>query len=58
MPSLSIGPESTRVYIRKATDGWIFLRSYLVLSSFLYFHNDIILMLLGDFAKLHCCISP
>ncbi len=29
MPSLSIGSESTRVYARKATDCWIFLRSYL-----------------------------
>ncbi len=29
MPSLLIGSESTRVYIHKATDGWIFLRSYL-----------------------------
>ncbi len=29
MPSLSIGSESTRVYVHKATDGWIFLRSYL-----------------------------
>jgi hypothetical protein len=30
----------------------------LVSLSFLYFHNDIVLMLLGDFAKLHSCISP
>jgi hypothetical protein len=29
MPSLSIGFASTRVYVREATDGWIFLRSYL-----------------------------
>jgi hypothetical protein len=29
MPSLSIISESTRVYVRKATDGWIFLMSYL-----------------------------
>ncbi len=29
MPSLSIGSGSTRVYICKATDGWILLRSYL-----------------------------
>jgi hypothetical protein len=32
MPSLSDGCASTRVYIRKATDGWIFLRSYLDFS--------------------------
>ncbi len=32
MPSLSIGCASARVYIRKATDGWIFLRSYLDFS--------------------------
>jgi hypothetical protein len=29
MPSLLIGSESTRVYVHEATDGWIFLRSYL-----------------------------
>ncbi len=29
MTSLSNGSESTRVYVRKTTDGWIFLRSYL-----------------------------
>ncbi len=29
MPSLLIGSASTRVYVREATDGWIFLRSYL-----------------------------
>ncbi len=29
MPSLLIGSVSTRVYVRDATDGWIFLRSYL-----------------------------
>ncbi len=29
MPSLLIGSKSTRVYVREATDGWIFLRSYL-----------------------------
>ncbi len=29
MPSLLIGSESTGVYVREATDGWIFLRSYL-----------------------------
>ncbi len=32
MPSLSIGCASTRVYVRKATDGWICLRSYLGFS--------------------------
>ncbi len=32
MPSLSIGCASTRVYVRKATDGWIFLRSCLGFS--------------------------
>ena len=30
----------------------------LVSLSFLYFHKDIVLTLLGDFAKLHSCISP
>ncbi len=29
MPLLLIGCASTRVYVREATDGWIFLRSYL-----------------------------
>ncbi len=29
MPSLLIGSARTRVYVRKATDGWILLRSYL-----------------------------
>ncbi len=33
MPSLLIGSESTRVYVRKATDGWIFLK---VLPRFPY----------------------
>ena len=33
MPSLSIGSESTRVYVREATDGWIFLK---VLPRFPY----------------------
>ncbi len=28
MPSFLIGCASTRVYVRKAADGWIFLRSY------------------------------
>ncbi len=32
IPSLSIGCASTRVYVRKATDGRIFLRSYLDFS--------------------------
>ncbi len=32
MPSCLIGSESTRVYVRKATDDWIFLRSYLDFS--------------------------
>ncbi len=36
MPSLSIGCASTRVYVREATDGWIFLRSYL---DFSYVHT-------------------
>ena len=31
-PSLSIGCASMRVYVRGATDGWIFLRSYLDFS--------------------------
>jgi hypothetical protein len=33
IPSFSIGCASTRVYVRKATDSWIFLRSYLDFSS-------------------------
>ncbi len=32
MSSLLIGCISTRVYVREATDGWIFLRSYLDFS--------------------------
>ncbi len=32
MLSPSIGCASTRVYVRKATDGWIFFRSYLDFS--------------------------
>ncbi len=32
MPSLLIGCASMRVYVREATDGWIFLRSYLDFS--------------------------
>jgi hypothetical protein len=32
--------------------------AYHSVVSFLYFHNDNVLTLLGDFAKLHCCISP
>jgi len=32
--------------------------TFLVSEFFLYFHNDNVLTLLGDFAKLHCCISP
>ncbi len=36
-PSLLSGCASTRVYVRKAADGWIFLRSYL---GFSYVHTD------------------
>jgi hypothetical protein len=32
IPSLLIGCASTRVYVRGAADGWIFLRSYLDFS--------------------------
>ncbi len=35
--SLLSGCVSTRVYVRKATDGWIFLRSYL---GFSYVRTD------------------
>ena len=40
MPSLLIGCASTRVYVRKATDSWIFLRSYLDFSYVRTGSND------------------
>ncbi len=40
MPSLLIGCASTRVYVRKATDGWILLRSYLDFSYVRTGSND------------------
>jgi hypothetical protein len=36
-PSLLSACASTRVYVRKAADDWIFLRSYL---DFSYVHTD------------------
>ncbi len=40
MPSLSTGSASTRVYAHKATDSWIFLRSYLDFSYVRTGSND------------------
>ncbi len=40
MPSLSIGCTSTSVYVREATDGWIFLWSYLDFSYVRTGSND------------------
>jgi len=42
----------------KSTDTRPIKATKLVSLSFLYFHNDIVLTLLGDLAKLHSCISP
>ena len=53
----AIMKASRETFKMKTAEGEVKV-AVLVSTSFLYFHNDIVLTLLGDFAKLHSCISP